>query len=245
MNNKHGRQILGILVLSLLLLEPAIAGPGGYIAKAAFETVLGRILLGALILFFMPLIILTVVKEKIATRRARKDLAYMAALDPRFDWFRIQQRAKECFNRVHDGWDKKDLSGASDWMTDWYWQNQQLVHLERWESEGLENVCKVKKIKSAYPLLFSHYNHEENHEGSIVSMSITAHLQDYLRDKSSGKVVEGSKKFKDVETIWTLAMHNGIWKVADIDEGDLSLDYAAQMKLTPPIETTVGQNFTA
>lgn len=234
--------ILGAIVavvIALVFVEPAFAGPGGKIARAAFETFWGRVILGILTIVFLPLIAYVLLCEKLSERRARKDLRFMAGYDARFDWLKIQERAKECFFRIHSGWEKEDLSGVSSWMTDWYWQNQQLAHLERWKREGLVNVCDVKRIGHIKPILFVHRNQGKEHESSMVVVSIDAHMQDFLQDRNTGKVVEGSKKFKDVETIWSFTMDNGEWKVSDIEEDSMSLAYAKLSRELPRIESTV------
>lgn len=234
--------ILGIVIvfiLALVLVEPAVAGPGGKIARAAFETFWGRIILGVLTILFLPLILYVLIREKIAERRARKDLRFMAKYSSIFDWLKIQERAKDCFYRVHTGWEKEDLSEASNWMTDWYWQNQQLAHLERWKREGLVNICNVKKITNIKPLLFVHRNQGREHEDSMVVVSIEAMMRDFLQNRTSGEVVEGSKRFKEVETIWSFTLENGEWKVSDIEEGDMSIAYAKLVKELPDIESTV------
>lgn len=228
-----------VIVIMLMLVEPALAGPGGKIASAAFETFWGRVLLGILTLFFLPLIIYTLIREKLSERRAMKDMRFMAAYDPKFEWLKIQERAKECFYRVHSGWEKEDLSGVSNWMTDWYWQNQQLAHLEKWKKEGVINVCDVKKISHIKPLLFVHRNSGQEHEDSMVVISIEARMKDYLQDRGTGKIIEGSNKYKEVETIWSFTMDEGEWKVSDIEEGSMSLTYAKLAKDLPEIETTV------
>ncbi len=232
---------LSVLVLlgGLLLAEPALAGPGGKVARAVFETFWGRVALVVLVIIFMPLILLTIVREKLAERRARKDLRYMAGISSKFEWLKIQERAKDCFQRVHSGWEQEDLSGVTDWMTSWYWQNQQMVHLDKWKKEGLENVCHVKKISSIRPLLFVHRNEGDEHEDSVVVIGIVANMQDYLQERQSGKVVEGSKKYKDVETIWVFTMEGGVWKVSNIEEGSMSLAYAKMARELPSIEQTV------
>jgi hypothetical protein len=226
-------------MISLLFVEPAFAGPGGKIARAAFESFWGRIILGILIIVFLPLITYVVLREKLSERRARKDLRFMAGHSPIFDWLKIQERAKDCFFRVHSGWEKEDLSGVSGWMTDWYWQNQQLVHLERWKSQGLVNICNVKKITNIKPLLFVHRNQGQEHEASMVVISMEAHMQDYLQERDTEKIVEGSKKYKDVETVWSFTLEDGQWKVSDIEEGSMSLAYAKLTKELPNIESTV------
>ena len=228
-----------LVIILLLVAEPAFAGPGGKIASAVFETFWGKVILGVLTIFFLPLISYILIREKLAELRARKDLRFMAAINPAFDWLKIQQRAKDCFFRVHSGWEQEELSTVSGWMTDWYWQNQQMVVLDKWKKQGLVNICNVKKITNIKPLLFVHRNQGAEHEDSILVLSIEAKMQDYLQDRHTGKVVEGSKRYKEVETIWSFAMENGQWKVSDIEEDSMSLAYAKMVKDLPKIETTV------
>jgi len=234
--------IFGVIVavtIGLVFMEPAFAGPGGKIARAAFETFWGRVALGVLTVIFLPLITYVVLREKLSERRARKDLRFMAGYDARFDWLKIQERVKDCFFRVHSGWEKEDLAAVSSWMTDWYWQNQQMVHLDRWKRDGLTNICDVKRITNIKPLLFVHRNQGAEHENSMVVISIDAHMKDYLEDRATGKVVEGSQKYKPVETIWSFTMENGEWKVSDIEEDTMSLAYAKLASELPKIESTV------
>lgn len=234
--------IIGVsiaILLTLMVVEPALAGPGGKIASAALETFWGRMIAGILFIVFLPLIIYIVLREKLSERRARKDLRFMAGYSPNFDWLKIQERAKDCFYRVHSGWEKEDLSGVSNWMTNWYWQNQQLAHLERWKKEGLINICHVKKITNIKPLLFVHRNQGKEHEDSMVVISIAANMQDYLQNRNTGQIIEGSEKYQEVETIWSFTLLNGEWKVSDIEEGSMSFAYAKLAKELPKIESTV------
>jgi len=227
------------VLIALLTAEPALAGPGGKIAKAVYESFWGKVGLVLLTIIFLPLIISVIIKEKLAERRTRKDLRFMAGHSSLFEWLKVQERVKDCFYRVHSAWDNEDLSDVSNWMTDWYWQNQQLVHIEKWKAEGLVNICNVKKITNIKPLLFVHRNQGEAHEDSMIVISIEAKMQDYLKNKKTGKIVEGSKKFKEVETVWSLTMDNDNWKVSDIEEGSMSLAYAKLTKELPDIESTV------
>ncbi len=123
----------------------AFAGPGGKIASAVFETFWGRVVLGILAIIFLPFACYVMINERIAEHRTRKDLRFMTSYSLLFEWLKVQERAKDCFYRVHSGWENEDLSNVSGWMTDWYWQNQQQVHLERWKRKGLINICYVKK----------------------------------------------------------------------------------------------------
>lgn len=231
--------VMASAFIALLVIEPAMAGPGGRIARAAFETFWGRVTLGVLTIVFLPLIAYILLLEKLSERRARKDLRFMAGHSSLFEWLKIQERAKDCFFRVHSGWENEDLSGVSDWMADWYWQNQQLVHLDRWKREGLVNICDVKNISKVKPLLFVHRNQGDEHEDSMVVISIEARMKDYLQDRTTGKVVEGSKRYKEVETIWSFTLENGVWKVSNIEEDSMSTVYAKMVRELPRIETTV------
>jgi hypothetical protein len=82
-------------------------------------------------------------------------------------------------------------------MTDWYWQNQQLVYLDKWHKAGLRNICEVKKVRAVRPLLFIHRNDDIAHEGSLLVVSLTAKMKDYRVQGDTDKVVEGDRKFKD------------------------------------------------
>lgn len=221
--------LLVIVVLWLVIIEPAFAGPGGKIARVMFETFWGKIVLAVLVIILLPFILYVTIKEKIGERRARKDLRIMAKYDRNFEWMNIIQRASDCFYRVHAAWKKEDVSEAAEFMTSWYWQNQQMVFLDRWEREGLVNHCTVKRISGIKPLLFVHRSDNAPHDGSLLAISITATMQDYLAERGTGKVVEGSKKFKPVETIWSFTLLEGKWKVSGIEEGDMALVYAKEM----------------
>jgi len=215
----------------------AFAGPGGRIARAVAETFWGKVILIGLVIFFLPLIIYVLLKEYRAKKRVLRDLQIVATLSPDFDWIKIRKRVQDCFYRVHAAWEKSDVSEAGEWMTDWYWQNQQMLYLDRWEREGLVNICEVEKIVSIKPIMFSFRGDEGRPgEGSELAVLISARMKDYLERKSDGKLVEGSRKKKDVERIWCFTYENGKWVVSNIDEGSNSLEYIEIMKTVPKIE---------
>jgi len=231
--------VLGVLLVALLSIEPAMAMPGGKIASAVFDTPLGKIIWFVIFILLLPFTLYVQVIEKLSERRSKKDLQYMTQYSSLFEWVRIREHVKECFYSVHSGWSNENLVKASKFMTDWYWQNQQLVYLDRWKNKGLVNICNVKKISNIHPLFFKHTNDEVEHTGSILAISITARMQDYLKNKTTGKIVEGRKRYKEVETIWTFKLINNEWKVSDIEEGSMSLTYARLVTELQPIEDTI------
>jgi len=149
-------KIYNILVF-LLLFYPtfAFAGPGGKIARAVAETFWGKVIFVGITIFFLPLIIYMLLKEHSAKKRVINDLKVLARVSPDFDWIKLRKRIQDCFYRVHAAWEKSDVSEAHEWMTEWYWQNQQMVYLDRWERDGLVNICEVDKINYIKPIMFS------------------------------------------------------------------------------------------
>lgn len=227
------KQLFPAILLFTLLCIPVLlfAGAGGSIAKALTTSIWGKILIGIVIILFLPLIIYAYLKEKIAVRRTMKDLAVLSQRHPAFDYFHLKSRATDIFLRVQHSWDKNQIEDASEWMDDWYWQNQKLMHLEKWENKGLVNKVEVKKVKSVKPL-FVKWSDQAGAENSIIVVSINANMQDYLYQKNNGMVVEGDKGFKDVETVWTLVLRKGKWVVQNIEEDITSLDYAKMVNVT-------------
>jgi hypothetical protein len=121
-----------------------------------------------------------------------------------------------------------------------------MVFLDRWERDGLVNICEVDKINSIKPILFS-FRGDENRpgEGSELAVLIEAKMKDYLERKSDGKLVEGSRKKKDVERVWSFTYENDQWVVSNIDEGSNSLEYIEMMKTVPKIEEALELHGTA
>jgi hypothetical protein len=70
----------------------------------------------------------------------------------------------------------------------------------------------------------------------VLVVSITANMQDYLVQCGTGASVEGHRKFKDKETIWTFALAEGQWKVSNIEEAGCEFDYIFQVKDEPGIK---------
>ena len=237
------KRLLGIclifLMVAFVFIQPAYGGPGGQIAKLIANSFWGKMVLSLLSFVLLPMGIYLYIKQKLAERRAYKDLRYMAQYDPNFEWRWAKKRILDCFYQIHSAWKEEDLSEAYEHITDWFWQNQQLVHLDRWHRESLCNVCEVKKVRAVRPLLFIHRNDDAAHEGSLLVVSITANMKDYLIHRETDEVVEGDRKFKDHETIWSFTVAGGQWRVSNIEAVGCEFDYIFQLKSVPRIEKTV------
>jgi hypothetical protein len=235
--------VISLIIVSVVFVaEPAFAGPGGKIASAVYESFWGRVLFVFLFIAFLPLIVLNSIKRNIAERRARKDLAFLTRHSDLFDWLTLQQRFKDSFARVHSGWQDENLADVSSWMSDWYWKNQQQVYLDKWKKAGLVNICDVKKIQNIRPILVSHKNNDNNHLDSKIVVSITAKMNDYLQNIETKKIVEGSKEYKAVTTIWIFTLEDNGWKVSGIEESASIMQFVKMQKNLPPIESTVGSS---
>jgi hypothetical protein len=215
-----------LLLLTVGIIEPAVAGPGGKIAAALFQTLWGKILLFFLVILFLPLILYALIREYLAQRRTLKDLSQLALVNNLFDWVNLQERIIECFYSVHAAWHNENITEASEWMTNWYSKNQQIVYLDAWAKKGLINHCQIKKINHIRPLFLAYRGDDKQAEGSRIVLSIAAYMEDYLAKRETGEIVEGKKGFQEVETVWTFKIQQGQWVVANIEEDMLSLEYA-------------------
>ena len=243
MNNTQ--KLSSILFMLILASNDVLAGPGGQVAKAALTSIWAKVFFAVLGIIFLPLIIYVMLKEARAKKRALKDLAFVKSKtnDPSFDWIKITQRIKDCHARIHSAWEKSDMEESSKWMTNWYWQNQQVAVLDRWEREGLKNICNVKKINSIKPILFKHNNDNNiEHNGSTLHVSISVNMVDFLVHEDSKKVVEGCKKVKDVDAVWVFELVENKWVVASIEGSEMSLEYAGLMLDLPAVEDSLLTN---
>lgn len=228
--------ILSIFFILFLFIDPVYAGPGGTVAKALFKTWWGKLIMSVLAIILLPLIFYIKTIEFIAVRKAKKQLAKLGIINKDFMWLNIQKNVSNVFSRVHIAWNKENMSEVSNYVNHWYWQNQQLVHLDRWKSENLKNVCKLERIKNIKPL-YLEISDSKNFEGSKIAFSITANIEDYLINKQTRKIVEGKKGFDDETKIWIMEYNKGKWLLDDIRDNGFSLSFAKLKNIVPVFET--------
>ncbi len=217
--------LLPAFLIGLLLLAPASAqaGPGGEIVELAFKTTIGKIILGILAIIFLPLIIYVYVREMIGVRRTKADLKQLAQQYPEFAWKSIDARVREIAQRLYTAWDSGDLANCfADLSPDYFWAQQEI--LDRWREEGKHNVVELKKVKQIKPLFV---RTEDEESLSILAISITMNLRDYLLNTRTGKIIKGRKKVvTDHEAVWILVLDENRWMLHSIEEGTDSLSYA-------------------
>jgi hypothetical protein len=222
--------VLGIaLVLVFLGTEAVFAGPGGFI-KAASKTFWGKVVMAGLIAFFMPLIIWYLVRRRILVRRTQRALRQLGETVPHFEWMQLRDRIAEVFLWVHSAWDLKKMELASDHVTPWYVQNQQLL-LEKWEREGLENVVSDVQIKTITPVYVAHSPDAPGRDRVVAE--IDAEMRDYLVEKATGKVVRGDKTLGHNETVWSFVRDGDQWVLNRIEASASAMDYLAETDKVP------------
>tara|TARA_Y100001949_G_scaffold169105_1_gene168626 strand:- start:1597 stop:2286 length:690 start_codon:yes stop_codon:yes gene_type:complete len=227
------------MVALIAFSQNVFAGPGGHFMTTMFDSFWGKILLVALVIIFMPLIIWNKIKLFRMERRAQSDLQYLSQFNRNFDWLFAKGRVEACFNRVHQGWKNADLEDARHWMTDWYCQNQQKMVLDDWQAKGLENVCQVKEINNIRLIGVMNRNHDQDNEDSVLVVKINAEMQDYLQNKSTGEVVEGSKEYKNIGNIWVFRLVQGHWLVDRVDPAPSLIPYINLLMKEPDVRSTV------
>lgn len=240
-NNK--KQILVFALISFALLvfvEPAYAGPGGFVAKGLFKSWWGKVFLFALVIILSPLIIYINLREYIAVKQNEKILTNLASVNSDFKWSSLQKNIRNVYLRVHVAWSKENMEEVSSYVSNWYWQNQQLVILDEWKRKKIKNICHLKEIIKVKPLHLE-ITDENNLEGSRIAFSITSNIEDYLINRGTGKVVYGKKGYQEEEKIWFLEYTNGKWLLDEIRESNISLSLA-KLKNIVPEKVTLAMN---
>ncbi|TXG38775.1 Tim44 domain-containing protein [Seonamhaeicola maritimus] len=224
--------ILTIVFVLFLFIDPVYAGPGGTVAKALFKTWWGKVILSLLAIILLPLIFYLRTIEFIAIRKAKKQLAKLGLINRDFMWLNLEKNVSNVFSRVYLAWNKEDMKEVSSYVNHWYWQNQQLVHLDRWKSENLRNVCKLQSISSIKPL-YLEITDEDNFEGSKIAFSITGSIEDYLINRETHRVVQGKRGFYDETKVWIMEYTDGNWLLDDIRNDEFTLAYAKLDNVIP------------
>ena len=200
--------------------------PGGKIVAGFFKTTIGKIVGVVLLIVLFPLILWIYIIEGRAEKRTLAALTRLGKVDRAFDWLTLRDRITDCYHRVNAAWQTEQMDEASEWMTSWYWQNQQLAFLNQWERDGLINHCRIKGISKIRPFHLKFENEGPNYgEGSRIVVAITAKMEDYLARRDTGKIVEGAKGYADTTHLWTFLLQNGKWVVANIEEDSAAVDY--------------------
>lgn len=154
----------------------------------------------------------------------------------------MEKDIRNAYSRVHIAWDKEDMSAVQEYVSSWYWQNQQLVYLDEWKSRNLHNVCHLKTIGRIKPL-YIELSEYDQFEGTRIAFSIFGEIEDYLIDNESRQIVEGSRGYQEVEKVWIFELTDGKWLLDDIRDGSLSLAFAKMKNSIPEnLPTLLQQN---
>lgn len=233
MKPQYRSLVLTVLIIALLFyVDPVYAGPGGTIAKALFKTWWGKLLLILLTIVLLPVIIYYRTIEFFAIRKTKKQLNAIGLKNKDFMWLNLDKHVSNIFERVYLAWNEENMSEVSNYVNHWYWQNQQKVHLDKWKSKNLKNVCDLGAILSIKPL-YLEITSDPSFDGSKVAMLINANIEDYLIDRTTKRVVEGKKGHYDEEKIWIFEYSEGQWLLDDIKEDSYSLFFAKLKNIVP------------
>lgn len=232
MKRNHILLVALIVIMVIMFADPVYAGPGGFIAKGLFKSFWGKLLLAALTIILLPLILYIRFREYFAVRKAKNTLRKIGMINKDFDWLNLDKNVRNVFNRVYIAWSHENMEEVANYVSTWYWRNQQLVYLDEWKNNNLQNICKLESIHKVNPL-FIDITENDKLEGSRIAFSITATIEDYLVDRTTGQVVQGTKGFDSEEKIWIMEYTEGKWLLDDIRDGQLSLAFAKMKNVVP------------
>lgn len=221
-----------VVMILLFSVEPAFAGPGGYIAKGLFKSFWGKLLLGIVTVILLPFILYVYFTEKIAIYKNKKLLEKLSLKNKNFNWLQLEKEFTHIIKRVYIAWENENMSEVKEYVNHWYWQNQQIVNLDYWKNHNLQNVSKLRKITKINPL-YLEFSTDETLNGTRIAISLDVEVEDYLVDKATNNVVEGKKGFQDVDYVWFFEFTNGKWLLDDIKEGTTSLGIAKLDNVIP------------
>ena len=217
---------LAVTVVMVVVLLPAEAwaGPGGAFVKAIAKSWWAKVGLVLLAVIFLPVLVWVWFAERRAIGRTQKLMAKLAPEFPEFDWGRIRPKLSKTIDDVYRAWSTGDLSSVQQAFYAPYFDAQQDL-LARWKEEGKRNHLEFKNLNKVVPLRVELEN-EDNF--SMIYVIAEGQGVDYLERISDKKVLKGSHKSDDLETIWTFVWVDGAWRVAGIDDGSESLAIAGQ-----------------
>jgi hypothetical protein len=148
-----------ILLVMMMIMEPALAAPGGRFSSSgkggSWIAALPSLIYLAIYILVLPYAWYVSMKINAAERRTIEYLDILAHYHELFDWRTLKPHIKSCFQQVHAGWSKKNLDEASECMTNRFRKQQQSDYLDKWAKEGLVNRCQVKTINDIKPLFRS------------------------------------------------------------------------------------------
>jgi len=221
-----GALLVALVTLAVLSPVYVMAGPGGQIAKAAFNTTIGRVIMIALVIILLPVIIYFWAREFVGVRKTRKDLAKLAEEHPEFDWNAIQPRVKRMVEDLHSYWTVQDIERCGDFTTYDFMMTQKAI-LERWANEGKRNVTELKRINKIKPV---YVRVEDGESMSVLAVSVSMNLRDYLVHATTGSVVKGSDKkvISGHTAIYMLVLADEEWLLHGIEDGATSLGFAKE-----------------
>jgi len=217
--------IVSVLFIALLFyIDPVYAGPGGVIAKGLAKTWWGKLLLVLLFILLFPFIAYNWVIETLKVKKTKKQLLKISVTNNDFTWLNLEKNFSNIITRVYAAWGKGDMSEVKNYVNHWYWQNQQSVHLNKWDSENLKNICNLKKVTKVKPI-YVELTNNENFEGSKIVIHITANIEDYLIKKDTKKIVEGKKGFQEETHVWVMEYTENKWLLDSIKNEDHVMEF--------------------
>ena len=227
--------LIGLVILFICVFALDVwAGPGGKIAKAVFTTFWGKLLLLVLVIIFLPFLLYARIRQYFKVRNTMKALRQLGANNRNFDWLTLKNRLTDIFTRTHAAWTREQMDEVSEFSTSWYWQNQQIVHLDRWKDQGLQNKSQLAKINKMEPLFVRHSGQPDG-EGSLIVVEFNAQVEDYLMQRDTGLIVEGKKGFQNVENIWTFQLQKGAWLLENIEQSEFWSMYIKMPNEVPAV----------
>ena len=171
-------------------------------------------------LLYAASIIVSLLVAIIVRRRkknARKETRRMMAEYDDFDGFwsydYVQNRINEVYFAVQNAWTDGDMKKVEDMLTEGL-LNKYQKHLDAMKRDGERNVMENVRLIKAEPVYAKDFTHNEH---DYLWARIDGVMSDYVINKDSGNILEGTKEALPFTEYWKFTRRrDGNWVLAEI-----------------------------
>ncbi|EAQ78138.1 TIM44-like domain-containing protein [Blastopirellula marina] len=127
--------------------------------------------------------------------------------DPSFDLPQFKQRAENAFGKIQRAWSDQDLASIHAFVSDGVYERFSLQISEQHEL-GYRNVIEDVRILKMEPIEIIASRNDQN-AFEVISLRVQARGKDYRVDRTTGKLIPGSKSNESFSEVWTFLRRRG------------------------------------
>ncbi|PQO30063.1 TIM44-like domain-containing protein [Blastopirellula marina] len=127
--------------------------------------------------------------------------------DPSFDLQQFKQRTETAFRKIQEAWCEQDLALIRAFVSDGVYERFSL-QIDEQQEHGFRNVIEDVKILGMAPVEIVASRNDQN-AFEVISLRVTAKAKDYRVDRTTGKLIPGSKTNETFVEVWSFLRRRG------------------------------------